>query len=191
MRNFMSNRSIAARAVLLAALALPVTATADSGFYIGVSAGGATLEADTGDIAIPGLPSSIDEDDTATEIFAGYKFDLPVIDIGIEAGYVDFGEPEIDLLGETLFVDTTGINVWGIAALNVGLFDIYGKLGYLAWDVDARFIDESITEDGSDLGYGLGAEFEIGPVLIRGELERYDLDDTDITMLSLGVAYQF
>ena len=33
--------------------------------------------------------------------------------------------------------------------------------------------------------------FEVGPVLIRGELELYDLDDTDITMLSLGVAYQF
>lgn len=191
MRNFMSNGSIAARAILLAALALPVTATADSGFYIGVSAGGATLEADTGDISIPGLPSSIDEDDTATEIFAGYKFDLPVIDIGIEAGYVDFGEPDIDVLGETLFIDTTGINVWGIAALNVGLFDIYGKLGYIAWDVDARYIDESITEDGSDLGYGLGAEFEVGPVLIRGELEIYDFDGADITMLSLGVAYQF
>lgn len=186
-----SQRVTAVQAILLTVALLPFVANADSGFYIGVSAGGATIEADLNNITLPGLPASIDEDDTATEIFAGYKFDLPLIDLGIEAGYVDFGEPDVDVLGETLSFDTTGINVWGIAALNVGLFDVYGKLGYIAWDVDARYLSESISSDGNDLGYGLGAEVEVGPVLIRGEYEIYDLDDTDVSMLSLGVAYQF
>lgn len=191
MRSSRSPRAVEVRGIMLMLLLLPFVAKADSGFYIGVAAGGATIEADLSNLTNFGLPSSLDEDDTATEIFAGYKFDLPVIALGIEAGYVDFGEPEVDLLGETLSFATTGINVWGIAALDVGLFDVYGKLGYIAWDVDARILSESIGSDGNDLGYGLGAEFEVGPVLIRGEFETYDLDDTDVSMLSLGVAYQF
>ena len=170
---------------------VPLAAQADTGFYLGGSASGATIEADLNGISLPGLPASIDEDDTALEIFAGYRFDLPVVGLGIEAGYVDFGEPDIDVLGDELTFDTTGINVWGIAALDLGLFDVYGKLGYIAWEVDAKYLDSSASEDGYDLAYGLGAEFDIGPVLLRGELELYDLDDADVTMLSLGVAYQF
>ena len=63
---------------LSAALAFaPLTATADSGFYVGGSVGGATIEVDFGDTGIPDFPTEIDEDDTAYKLFAGYKFDLP------------------------------------------------------------------------------------------------------------------
>ena len=179
------------KAVAVIAALLPFAVQADTGFYIGGSAGGATIEADLGGISLPGLPASLDEDDTALEIFGGYRFDLPVIGLGIEAGYVDFGEPDVNVAGDELLFDTTGFNLWGIASLHLGLFDVYGKLGYVAWEVDAKYLSSSASEDGYDLGYGLGAEFDIGPVLLRGELELYDLDDADVTMLSLGVAYQF
>lgn len=170
---------------------LPVAAQADSGFYIGGSAGGATIEADLGGISIPGLPSSIDEDDTALKVFLGYRFDLPVISLGIEGGYVDLGEPDIDILGDQLLVDVTGVNLWGIASLDLGLFDVFGKLGYISWDVEADYLGSNVSDDGSDLGYGLGAALYFGPLQIRGEYEIYDLEDTDVSMLSLGIAYQF
>ncbi len=176
--------------VLGAALA-PAPVMADGGFYIGGSAGGATLEADIGDIGIPGLPSSIDEDETATKIFAGYTFDLPAIDLGIEAGYVDFGEPEISVLGSDLIIDTTGINVWGIASLDAGPIDIFGKLGYIAWDVEAEYLGASDGDDGSDIGYGAGLRFNLGSIEVRGEYEIYDLEGTDLSMLSVGVAWHF
>ncbi len=169
----------------------PLSAFADSGFYIGASAGGATLEADIGDIGIPGLPSDIDEDDTAIKVFGGYQFDLPVIDLGIELGYVDFGEPDIDVLGEVLLVDTSGINAWGVASIDVGPIDVFGKLGMIAWDVDASLLDESVSDDGTDIGYGLGAAFNLASLQIRAEYEIYDLDGTDLSMLSLGVAFRF
>jgi len=169
----------------------PLAAVADTGFYIGGSVGSATLEADINDPTIPSLPSSIDEDDTAFKVFGGYRFDLPVIDLAVEAGYVDFGKPDIDVLGEPLTIETTGINAWGIASLDVGPIDVFGKLGLVAWDAKAAFLDETASEDGSDLGYGLGAAFNVGPLQIRGEYEIYDLDDTDVAMLSLGLAWQF
>ena len=175
----------------LVALFAPALATADSGFYIGAGAGGATVEADLGDAGIPGIPSSIDEDDTATKLFAGYTFDLPLIDIAVEVGYVDFGEPDINVLGDELTIDTTGVNAWGIATFNAGLIDIYGKLGLIAWDADAEYQGFRDSDDGTDIGYGIGAAFGIGPLEIRGEYEAYDLDDADLTMLSVGVLYRF
>jgi hypothetical protein len=169
----------------------PFAAFADSGFYIGGSAGAATLDANFGDTGIPDFPESIDEDDTALKVFAGFTFDLPVLDLAVEAGYVDFGEPDIDVLGESLTLDTTGMNLWGIASIEAGPIDLFAKLGYISWDVDLQLLTESETVDGSDMGYGLGLAFGLGPVKVRGEYEVYDLDGVDLSMLSLGLVYQF
>jgi len=179
-------------ALLVAAFAFaPLAADADSGFYIGGGVGGATLEADFGDTGIPGFPTNLDEDDTALKVFAGYTFDLPAIDLAVEAGYVDFGKPNIDVLGEEVTLDPTGINLWGIAAIETGPVDLFAKLGYISWDVEVSALADSATEDGSDLGYGLGLSFGLGPVKVRGEYEVYDLDDADLSMLSLGLMFQF
>ncbi|MDX1500559.1 MAG: porin family protein [Woeseiaceae bacterium] len=178
---------------LAATLAVSQTAVADSGLYIGGSVGGATLEADldTNEFPIPGLPSSIDEDDNAFKVFAGYRFDLPAIDLGIEAGYVDFGQPEIPIGTEELVLDTSGVNVWGVVSFDAGLIDLFAKAGYVFWDVEGELSGVSVSDDGSDLGYGVGLAFGLGPVSIRGEYEIYDLDDADLSMLSLGIVYQF
>jgi hypothetical protein len=183
-------RALGGAAILIL---VPAAALADSGPYIGVGAGGATLEADfgSGTPPVPGIPDSLDEDDTALKVFGGYTFDLPLIDIGIEGAYVDFGEPEIDILGNQLSINTTGFSLWGIASLNAGLIDLYAKAGYLAWDVEAEILGVSDSTDGSDLGYGIGAAFGLGPVEIRGEYEVYDLDEFDVAMLSLGVLFRF
>lgn len=172
-------------------LSFPLAASADSGLYIGGSAGGATIEASVGDTNFPTLPASIDEDDTAFKFFAGYTLDLPAIDLAVEAGYVDFGEPEIATLAGDLTIDTTGINLWGILALEAGPIDVFGKFGYISWDVESSFLGGSVSEDGSDLGYGLGLSVGLGPLKVRGEYEVYDLDDTDVSMLSVGLVYQF
>lgn len=179
------------QAALLGLSLVPSDARADSGLYIGGSAGGATLDADIGDIGIPGLPSSIDEDDTAIKVFAGYNFDLPAIDLGIEAGFVDFGEVDIPVLGDELLVDTNGINLWGIASIDAGPVDIFGKFGYIMWDVEASFQGAKESDDGSDIGYGAGLRFNLGSIEVRGEYELYDLDDTDLSMLSVGIAFHF
>jgi hypothetical protein len=176
--------------VLTFALA-PFAALADSGFYVGGAVGGATLEADIGDAGIPELPASIDEDDTAYKVFAGYNFDLPVINLGVEAGYVDFGAPEIDTNVGQFELDPTGINLWGIAGVDAGPLDLFAKVGYLMWDVEVSALGVSASDDGSDLGYGLGVGFGLLGFKVRGEYEVYDLDGADLSMLSLGILYQF
>ncbi len=176
---------------LAAALATPEEARADSGFYIGVGAGGATLEADLGPTTFFPLPDEIDEDDTATKIFAGYNWDLPVVTLGVEAAYADFGEPDIDVAGDLLLIETTALKLWGTAGIDVGPIDVYGKLGAVMWDSDTEFPGFSSSEDGTDTAYGIGARFAISRLEVRGEYEIYDLDGADLAMLSLGVAYRF
>lgn len=183
---------------LSAALAFaPLTATADSGFYVGGSVGGATIEVDFGDTGIPDFPAEIDEDDTAYKLFAGYKFDLPGIDLGIEGGYVDFGKPDFGVevadVAVDVELDPTGFNLWGIAGIEAGPIDLFAKLGYIFWDLEASVPGTSVDEsdDGSDIGYGVGVGFGLGPLQLRGEYEIYDIDDADLSMVSLGIAYQF
>jgi OOP family OmpA-OmpF porin len=178
-------------AVLSVAMMAPAIAAADSGFYLGVGAGGATLEANLGDTGIPGLPASIDEDDTAVKVFAGYYFDLPVVTLGVEGAYTDFGEPEIDVNLGQVTLETTGLAVWGTAAFGLGPVDVYGKAGFLSWDAEASLLGESASEDGTDPGYGVGVRFNISKIEVRGEYEMFDLDDADLSMLSLGVAFRF
>lgn len=176
-----------------AAALLAAPAYADSGFYIGGSVGGATVEANLdGDLPpVPGVPDSIDEDDTAFKVFGGYHFDLPVIDLGIEAGYVDFGQPEIDVLDEQLTIDTTAIQLWGVAGINAGPIDLFAKVGYIDWEAELAIDDLSAVEDDSDIGYGVGVGFGLGPVRVRGEYELFELDEVDVSMLSVGVEFRF
>lgn len=179
-------------AACLAAMLGSTSVWADSGFYVGGSAGGASIEADFGNTPpIPGVPSSLDEDDTAFKVFGGFMFDLPLIELGVEAGYVDFGEPEIDILGNELSLSTTGYNLWGIAAIESGPVDLFAKLGYFSWELDAEILAASDSADGSDLGYGAGIAFSLGSLQVRGEYEVYDLDDFDVAMLSVGLVYRF
>ena len=63
-----------------------------------------------------------------------------------------------------------------------------------AWNADVggaisdRFSDDSDT----DVFYGVGAEYLLtGSWSIRGELERYEVDDFDVDLVSVGVAFHF
>ena len=173
----------------LAVLALfPVPALADSGFYIGAAAGGATQDIELGG------PTEIEEDDTALKVFGGYKFDTPVVDFGVELGYVDFGEGEINTAAGELAFAPTGIDLWGVAGFELGPVDLFAKLGFIAWEVETTTFAGRISDDGTDYGFGLGAGFDIGKVQIRGEYELYDPSDADVSMLSmlsLGIVYTF
>lgn len=182
--------AVAATAFLL----LPASAAfADGGFYAGGSIGSASLELDVVD---PDLDSfNFDENDFAWKVYGGFVWDLPLIDLGVEGGYVDFGKPSGSSGGVTYEFDTTGWNIWGTAGVDLGPVGVYGKLGYIAWDVEGQSfgdVVDSVKDDGSDVAYGIGAKFMLGSFEIRGEYEIYDIDGAErLDMLSAGVVWVF
>ena len=166
-------------------------AQADSGFYVGGSVGNSTVEANVSDPSIPD-DFGFDENDFGWKAFGGYTFDLPLIDLGVEASYHDFGGPSVDILDTTLGVDTTGFSAFGVAGIGLGPIRVFGKVGVLSWDADLNALGETISEDGSDTAYGVGVSFGLGSLQIRGEYEVFDVSDIDdLTMWSVGIAWIF
>ena len=163
---------------------------ADSGLYVGGSVGSAGIELDFVESGFD-LPE-FDEDDFAWKVFGGYNVDLIAFDVGVEAGYVDFGQPSASIFGVDLELDPTGFTVFGVAGFDLGPVGVFGKLGYVAWDLEATVDGVSVDDDGSDLAYGAGLRFNVGSIEIRGEYEVYDVDDTDrVGMASAGIVYFF
>jgi hypothetical protein len=175
----------------LIAAPLSFAQAGETGFYLGGSVGTAAIDV-TIDDGIPGAPA-FDEDDFAWKAILGYNFGLtPVFDLGIEGGYVDLGAPSGDVAGSAVELDPNGWNVFGVVGFDIGPVGVFGKVGYIYWDVEATVDDISFSDDGSDLGYGAGLRFNLGSLEIRGEYELYDIEDTDdVSMWSAGLVYHF
>jgi len=175
------------KAILFAALltlpALPVLA-ADNGFYLGASVGQANLKIDdltNGQLA----DDDFDADDTAFKLIAGMR---PLDWLGVEAAYVNFGEPEDTVLGQKLKADGDGISAFAVGFLATGPVDLFAKVGLISWDSK---ISGSFDDDGTDLAYGAGAQFRVLGLSIRAEYEKFDISDVDLDMVSVGVTYTF
>lgn len=183
--------------VAIACLLFSAQSRADSGFFIGGSVGQAGIELNDGD---PVLPLEFDEEDLGYKLFAGYNWQFSLVSFGVEAGYVNFGQPSADLQGlGVLEVETTGLNAFGVVGVQLGPIGVFGKYGTLSWDAEATFdglSDPDSSIDGSDPMYGVGAKFSIGKVDIRVEYEAIDLDadglsESDLNMVSVGLSWTF
>lgn len=140
------------------------------GGYIGFGLGSADVE-------------EIDESDTAFKLLGGW---IANQNLGLEVGFIDLGSYQS---GHT---DAYGMAFDVVGYLPLGNnFDIMGKLGMLAWTVDVDILNAS--DDGTDLTYGLGMQFNVTNRLsLRGEWEEFaDVSGSDISMLSVGVLYTF
>ena len=163
-------------------LAMPTAAVAgaESGFYLGLGLGDTTVE--SGDYS---------ESDSGYKVFGGYNFGVvPLVDLGLEASYVHFGNPSNT--SANFETEVTGLNAFGLAGLSFGPFGIFAKLGVIDWGMDTTEGTVTNSESGTDPAYGLGARLAFGSFAVRAEYELYDLDnDADIEMISISGVYTF
>jgi hypothetical protein len=164
----------------LATLLLAPAAYADSGFFIGGAYGTLDIEDDGG---------SFDEDSAPYKIMAGYIFDMPVVDIAIEAAYNDFGSQEDDL--GLVDLDADGLSAFVVGGVDFGLFGMFAKAGVVSWDASISGLGGSASEDGTDPAYGIGMRLTFSSIEARLEYEVFDFDDVDVDMVSLGVIWRF
>jgi hypothetical protein len=177
------------KAILFAAalLTLPVlpAVAADNGFYLGGSVGQANLKID--DLTGGALADDdFDADDTAFKLIAGIR---PLDWLAVEAAYVNFGEPKDDVSGFPLEADGDGISAFAVGFLAVGPVDLFAKAGLIAWD--SKIEGGAFDDDGSDLAYGVGAQFRVLGLAIRAEYEKFEITDVDLDMISIGLTYTF
>ena len=179
----MSAARLLAAGMFLSATLVSTSAFAggDSGFYLGAGVGQANVEGD-GDF------SGFDSDDTGYKAIVGYNIGIiPLVDLAVEAEYVDFGKPD----DGGLELEPTALAAFGLAGVNLGPIGVFAKVGAFTWDVDASFGGDSESDDGTDLAYGIGARFQIASFQIRAEYEIFDVDDADVDFLSASLLYTF
>ena len=183
-------RALAASA-LAAVLLVSGPAMADSGFYLGGSVGNTALEVNFDDGQGGFIP--FDESDFSWKLYGGYNFDLPVINLGVEGGYRSLGGPSATVVSDTVGIDLTAWDVFGVAGFDLGPVTIFGKLGFASWEADLTLNGIDLgSEDDQDTAYGLGASFNLGSFQLRAEYEMFDVGDVeDLYMLSAGFVYTF
>jgi opacity protein-like surface antigen len=180
------------RKAILAATLLLVSSgaamAADNGFYLGGSVGQANLEIDDiGDIE----GANFEGDDTGYKLIAGLR---PLDWFGVEASYINFGKSEdrlqIGSLNIPVEIEGDGISAFAVGFLAVGPVDLFAKGGLISWDskISGSFDDD----DGTDLAYGVGAQFRVWSIGVRAEYEVFDADDVDdLSMISIGATFTF
>ncbi|MDX1385793.1 MAG: outer membrane beta-barrel protein, partial [Thermoanaerobaculia bacterium] len=138
-----------------------------------------------------------DDEDFAYKLYLGLELPGP---LAVEGGYRELGRVTGDggLLAAT--AESDGFDAYLLGKLPLGPVAIFAKGGVIAWDTEVRTTapegsglpDIRVTNDGTDFAWGVGLSFEIGKVSLRGEYEKFEIDlPDDVSMLSVGVAYEF
>ena len=201
-----------AAAVLSSGLFAGQAVAADSGWYVGGSLGQSKADVSAGDIksaleaaGATGVVASVDNTDTAWKIFGGYQLNK---NLGFELGYVNLGT----LSSSATYATPAGspvrasgdgdgfeFSVVGTLPLTETIA-IFGKVGAFAWNVDATATTSlgsvSVSEDGTDLTYGLGANWQfMKNVSARAEWQRFsDIangGNAAVDMYSVGAVFRF
>jgi len=194
--------------VLTAAVLLTLAAAANaadvsdnpSGGYVGLGWGQFNLRLDRLDDVGAAVNSVTDSDDNAWKAFAGYRVN-PYL--AFEGAYIDFGRPgdRFDTSGTdgNYRADISGFAPYVIGTVPLGPVELFGKLGYLFYDVDINVdldgpgpgVDSSHSD--SALTYGAGVGFTILDHLhLRAEYEIVDIDDaSDSSAFWLTGAWRF
>ncbi|WP_041522763.1 outer membrane beta-barrel protein [Gilvimarinus agarilyticus] len=181
---------------LLATGALSATAFShagtESGLYLGGSLGNAEIDYDASFSDFDDI--DFKDDDTAYKIFGGYNFGvLPLLDLAVEGGYVDFGTQE-QFLNDALGNQKTEVTGWtasGLVGVDLGPVGLFGKAGVITWDGDISNFEFDTSDSGTDAAYGIGAKIQLGSFAVRAEYEIFELDDADMTFYSIGGVVTF
>ena len=171
-------------AVIFGTLSLSTSAYAggESGAFIGMGIGQSSVE-------FPTIDESFSADDTGYKFMLGYNFGvLPLLDLGIEGAYVNFG----NLTEGLVEYEQTAWDGFGLIGLSLGPFGLLGKAGLAAWDGETTIGSITTKKSGTDPVYGIGARLQIAKVSARLEYEYFDLEETDDTsMASFSLLYTF
>ena len=186
-------QKLSALALLSASLGFAVSASADTGLYVGGSVGQTTVKASENAGAAGTL--HFDEDDTSYKLFVGYMV-LPFV--GFEGGYTNLGNPSKNFSGANAEFEVDAWEAFVVGVLPLGPVDLFAKVGGASINIDSKVrVAGSTVISGSDSdekgAYGVGAAFGLGGIKIRAEYTEYDVGSNidDLYMASVGVTYQF
>lgn len=150
--------------------------------YLGAGVGQSNIGISAADLGT----LDFDEKDMAWKLFTGLRMASV---LGAELAYIDFGKPD----GADAEVKYKGLAAFGMfyVPLPLPMLDIYAKAGLARLDADLEVGIDSLSTDDTKFAYGAGLQLKFGSFAIRGEYERFKLEDADPTLLSISFTKSF
>ena len=137
----------------------------------------------------------MDTDSTSFRLNAGWQFSDVFF---LEAGYHSFGtfDEELDIGGvlSDVSVEADGYTLGAALGFPLGEnLSLFGRAGAFFWDANADVNNITLaTPEDENLYYGAGADFKVSERLsLIGDWTRYELDETDSDVISIGIRYRF
>jgi hypothetical protein len=184
----MRNRFVAGVAMAVAGLFSAGTQAADNGIYLGASVGQSGTEYQDN---IQGNNLDFDASATGFKAIAGWRF----LDwLAIEGNYVDLGSGDDKVLGQQIESDVNGVSLSAVGFVPIGPVDLFARVGAINWNADLKApgLGVDASDDGTDLTYGIGAQFRVWSLSLRAEYEQFDISDADnVDLISVGVTWTF
>jgi hypothetical protein len=159
---------------------------ADKGIYLGAGISESSVDVDlrSGATHIP-----INGSDTKFKIIAGIR---PIDWFAVEVNYVDFGSFDSNAGGVHSEFNLKGVDAFAVGLFQVAIVDLYAKAGVVRWDQDANITNIRVASDtGYDFAYGAGVQVHFGSLGVRAEYERFNIENADANMVSVGVTWTF
>jgi opacity protein-like surface antigen len=149
--------------------------------YLGVGVGVSTADISATDLDVP----EFDKKDTGWKAFVGLRASV----IGAELEYIDFGKPN----GDTAAVKYKGLAAFGMfyAPLPLPFVDVYAKAGIARVDADLEVDASSFSTKDTTFAYGAGVQVKFGSFAVRGEYEKFKLEDAKPSLLSVSFSKSF
>ncbi|WP_227368176.1 porin family protein [Halomonas sp. M20] len=154
------------------------------GLYLGIGTGFSSLKNNRGEVSdfiSDGVEDfdPDDDDDNVFKGFVGYEFN-PYF--ATELFYADLGRTRWQG-GENVNTDLES-RAYGVSAIGqlpiASWLTLFAKAGIAKWNTDVKSNlsgSDMDDQDGTDPVYGVGAQFNFEPFMVRTEYERYDFDN--------------
>jgi len=211
-----STRVKAFLVIAFGAYGTSTAAFADNPWDIYIGAGAGESHVGTGTEVIDpygnydGPDYRFDGHHSAWKAIAGIR---PILPLGVELEYIDFGNPRTGVtntgLGALTGAEAKAVTLFGLGylPLPVPFLDVYGKLGLARLDTTLTEISpvpfcpvlvtpcvqttSSQSEWSTNLAYGAGVQGKIGSLGVRAEYERISASDRTPDIVSLSVTWTF
>ncbi|MFT6201185.1 MAG: OOP family OmpA-OmpF porin [Granulosicoccus sp.] len=196
-------------AAVVATSAFVGQAYAANDSYVGLGFGSAKYDTAVSNV---GGTATLDEKDSAIKLFYGFNVAPRV---AVELHYADFGETSLKGnngdtfdIGSSSFSftannasivsETTSFGVAGVFKLFEGAtFNPYLKAGVHRWSFDATVSSASsatasVSDDGFDVFFGLGAEVKLSDnFFVTAGFESYNVGDDDAAVATIAAKFVF
>lgn len=130
-------------------------------------------------------------DNTSFKALAGLRFSL----LGAEVDYYHLGNESRNFYFGGVNANAHAFAAYAVGYLPLPILDFYGKVGLDRWQLNGSSASPGLfqfSDSGTQLAWGVGAQYHFGSLIGRLEYERLNMSGSGgARIVSLDVAYNF